>query len=412
MIFALGGKTNLGDLMKKAIRIFDLILGVICTVLFAFIIYASAVLPDNVIVYGNDYSPFSKVITYSSKSLKGYVSVDSQTAEPVKEDLKLLGVVPIKQVSVTAKSVQSVDVSGEVFGIKLYTDGVIVVGIQSVETDGGKRTPASEAGIEAGDIIVAIDGVKVYTSNEVQAILNNNNGNDFDIQIKRGDRYRNYTLTPVYSQREGCYKAGMWVRDSTAGIGTMTFYDEQSGKFGALGHQINDVDTNELMPLLEGEAVQARVTGVERSSKGTAGSLECEFTSKSLGRLVANTECGIFGEYNSISEYAKPYPVASAQQVKRGRATMLSTVDGAICEYEVEITHISYSESSMEKNIVLKITDESLLEKTGGIVQGMSGSPIIQNGRLVGALTHVIVNNPEKGYAVFAQTMLEQCEKQ
>lgn len=397
--------------MKKAIRIFDTILAGICTLLFAFIIYANAVLPDNVVVYGDEAPPFSGVITYASKSLRGYVSVDSQSAEPVKEDLKLLGIVPIKEVSISQKQERDVYVSGEVFGIKLYTDGVIVVGTQSIETDDGKRNPTQEAGIEVGDIIISIDGVKVYTSDEVQAILNNNMGASFDVEIKRGDRYKNYKLTPIYSPREGCYKAGMWVRDSTAGIGTLTFYDSISGKFGALGHQINDVDTNEIMPLLEGEAVRAGIKEVQRAAKGTAGSLECDFSDKTIGRLTANTRCGIFGEYTFVPEFALEYPVASAQQVKRGKATLLSTVEGnEIGEYEIEITHISYSEGNMEKNIVLKITDEELLKKTGGIVQGMSGSPIIQDGRIVGALTHVILNNPEKGYAVFAQTMVEACE--
>ena len=397
--------------MRKAIRIFDIVLTVICTILFLFIIYANWALPDRVVVYGKESPPFSRVITYSSKNLQGYVSVDSQSAEPVKEDLKLLGIVPIKEVSVTQKETQGVLVSGDVFGIKLYTDGVIVVGTQNVETADGKKNPTAEAGIEVGDIIISINKIKVYTSDEVQAILNDNNAKPFEIKIKRGDRYKTFTLTPVYCPREGCYKAGMWVRDSTAGIGTLTFYNTKSRRFAALGHQINDVDTNELMPMLEGEAVKATVKSVQKATKGTAGSLDCDFSNKTIGKLTANTKCGIFGEFSTLPDEQSQYPVASAQQVKRGKATIISTVDGdGAQEYEIEITHISYNESNMEKNIVLKITDERLLAKTGGIVQGMSGSPIIQDGRLVGALTHVILNNPEKGYAVFAQTMLEQCE--
>ena len=300
-------------------------------------------------------------------------------------------------------------VSGEVFGIKLYTDGVIVVGIQEVQTDSGKKSPSGSAGIEVGDIIVAIDGENVYTSDQVQSILGANNGGSFEVKIKRGERYRDYTVTPVYCEREGCYKTGMWVRDSTAGIGTITFYNKQSGIFAALGHQINDIDTKEIMPMLDGEAVKANVSKIEKSTRGTTGSLECDFTNQTLGKLLSNTDCGIYGAYAEISECAKEYPVAAIQEVKKGKATLISTVEkGQPKKYEIEITHIGFNENNREKNMIVKVTDKDLIDKTGGIVQGMSGSPIIQNGKLVGALTHVIVGNPQKGYAVFAQTMAEE----
>ncbi len=301
-------------------------------------------------------------------------------------------------------------VSGEVFGIKLYTDGVIVVGTQSVDTGDGERVnPTQESGIKTGDIIVSINNIRVYSSGEVTAILNDNNGEPYTVKIKRDGRYKTFRLTPAYSTREGCYKAGMWVRDSTAGIGTMTFYNEKSGVFAALGHQINDVDTNDIMPLLEGEAVSASVTKVQQGKTGTTGSLWCDFEEHTMGRLLDNTECGLYGAYNEIGEGLKEYPVASKQEVQSGSAKLISTVEGRTPEaYDIEITKISFNRSDEQKDIVFKITDKELLGKTGGIVQGMSGSPIIQNGKLVGAVTHVIVNNPEKGYAIFAQTMYEK----
>lgn len=157
-------------------------------------------------------------------------------------------------------------------------------------------------------MIISIDGEKVYTSDSVQNILNNNNGSSFDIKVKRGERYREFTLSPVYCEREGCYKAGMWVRDSTAGIGTLTYYDKDNGMFGALGHQVNDVDTNEIMPLLEGEAVSARVTDIKKASKGTTGSLECDFGDYTVGRLTANTDCGIFGAYSAVPSLQRRTP--------------------------------------------------------------------------------------------------------
>lgn len=393
--------------MKKAIRIFDVILFVICVVIFGVIIWGNAALPSGVVTYDGNSEPLAKVFTYTGKSTS--LAVDKQTATPRRENLKLFGIIPVKEVTVTEKAEQKVMVSGEVFGIKLYTDGVIVVGIQEVQTDSGKKSPSGSAGIEVGDIIVAIDGENVYTSDQVQSILGANNGGSFEVKIKRGERYRDYTVTPVYCEREGCYKAGMWVRDSTAGIGTITFYNKQSGIFAALGHQINDIDTKEIMPMLDGEAVKATVSKIEKSTRGTTGSLECDFTNQTLGKLLSNTDCGIYGAYAEISECAKEYPVAAIQEVKKGKATLISTVEkGQPKKYEIEITHIGFNENNREKNMIVKVTDKDLINKTGGIVQGMSGSPIIQNGKLVGALTHVIVGNPQKGYAVFAQTMAEE----
>lgn len=393
--------------MKKAIRIFDVILFFICVVIFGVIIWGNAALPSGVVTYNGNSEPLAKVFTYTGKSTS--LAVDKQTATPRRENLKLFGIIPVKEVTVTEKAEQKVMVSGEVFGIKLYTDGVIVVGIQEVQTDSGKKSPSGSAGIEVGDIIVAIDGENVYTSDQVQSILGANNGGSFEVKIKRGERYRDYTVTPVYCEREGCYKAGMWVRDSTAGIGTITFYNKQSGIFAALGHQINDIDTKEIMPMLDGEAVKATVSKIEKSTQGTTGSLECDFTNQTLGKLLSNTDCGIYGAYAEISECAKEYPVAAIQEVKKGKATLISTVEkGQPKKYEIEITHIGFNENNREKNMIVKVTDKDLIDKTGGIVQGMSGSPIIQNGKLVGALTHVIVGNPQKGYAVFAQTMAEE----
>lgn len=393
--------------MKKAIRIFDVILFFICVVIFGVIIWGNAALPSGVVTYDGNSEPLAKVFTYTGKSTS--LAVDKQTATPRRENLKLFGIIPVKEVTVTEKAEQKVMVSGEVFGIKLYTDGVIVVGIQEVQTDSGKKSPSGSAGIEVGDIIVAIDGENVYTSDQVQSILGANNGGSFEVKIKRGERYRDYTVTPVYCEREGCYKAGMWVRDSTAGIGTITFYNKQSGIFAALGHQINDIDTKEIMPMLDGEAVKANVSKIEKSTRGTTGSLECDFTNQTLGKLLSNTDCGIYGAYAEISECAKEYPVAAIQEVKKGKATLISTVEkGQPKKYEIEITHIGFNENNREKNMIVKVTDKDLIDKTGGIVQGMSGSPIIQNGKLVGALTHVIVGNPQKGYAVFAQTMAEE----
>ena len=394
--------------MKRFIRVFDIFLAVICAVIMGFVVYGNYAMPDKIVSYENDTTKLSSVYSYSNENVAA--SASTQAYPTSNESVKFLNIIPVKNVKVTNKHSGKVFVSGEVFGIKLYTDGVVVVGTQSVDVgEGEKVNPAEESGILTGDIIVSINNVRVFSSTEVTSVLNDNNGKPYVIKIKRDGRYKTFTLTPAYSPREGCYKAGMWVRDSTAGIGTLTFYNEESGMFASLGHQINDVDTNEILPLLEGEAVSASVTKVQQGKTGTTGSLWCDFEENTIGKLIDNTNCGLYGAYTKISDCAREYAVSSKQEVRKGSAKLISTVKGKTPEqYDIEITKISYTRGEEQKDIIFKVNDKKLLKDTGGIVQGMSGSPIIQNNKLVGAVTHVIVNNPEKGYAIFAQTMYEK----
>ena len=395
--------------MRKIIRIFDSFAALICVIIFSFVIWGSAALPDKYVSYSESLNEIKEVYSFSDNEKTQ--AVDFQNNSSRNQTLKLFNLIPVKSVAVSKSEERKVYVSGEAFGIKLYTDGVIVVGTQAVDTEGGKVNPAKEAGIEVGDIIISINNMNVFSSDEVAAILNDNNGKPYKIKLKRKGRHKTFTLKPVYSDREGCYKAGMWVRDSTAGIGTLTYYDKKTGVFGALGHQVNDVDTNEIMPMLEGEAVCAEVTKVQKASSGVTGSLVCDFKDRTMGKLIANSQGGLYGVYSYISDNAYQVPVASKQEVKIGKAQILTTVDsGKPKLYDVEITRVSYSENNQSKNIIFRIKDKELIKKTGGVVQGMSGSPVLQNGKLVGAVTHVVVNNPEKGYAVFAQSMLEKSD--
>ncbi|MCR5207951.1 MAG: SpoIVB peptidase [Eubacterium sp.] len=394
--------------MRKRIRIIDGVLALLCTVIMSFVAYGSYNLPSEIICYENDGGTISSVFSYGESPRVS--AVDSLSSSQLSKTLSAFGIFPVKEIRVKAETAPKVYVSGEVFGIKLYTDGVIVVGTQSVEAENSaKVNPAEKAGIETGDIIVSVNNIKVYSSGEVTALLNENNGESYTLRVKRGERYKTFVLTPVYSPREGCYKAGMWVRDSTAGIGTLTFYNEKYGTFASLGHQINDVDTNELMPLLEGEAVGASVDRVQKASPGATGSLWCTFEDYTIGRLLDNTPSGLYGAFVQLSDKAELRPVASKQEVHRGSAQLISTVKGSQpVAYDIEITRLTYNREAQQKDIVFRITDKKLLAETGGIVQGMSGSPIIQDGKLAGAVTHVIVSNPEKGYGIFAQTMYEK----
>ena len=393
--------------MKKIIRRIDIFFAIMVFAVFNIISAGNYILPDRINSNGDGTVNYMGIFTLDYENDE---QVDFQSSQQVSEtvsDIKLFGVIPVKSATVSYSKPQTVYVSGESFGIKLYTDGVIVVGTKDVETDNGTCNPAAEAGIEKGDIIISINDVKVTSSIQVEDIFNDNNGKAYKIKVKRNGSYKTFSLSPVYSSQAGCYKVGIWVRDSTAGIGTITFYNPENNSLGALGHPITDVDTNEIMPILNGEAVKANVTKLYKSTSGEAGSICCDFTNDIIGTLSTNSAGGIYGKYTADIDESRPYQVATAQEVEKGQAQILCTLDGSGPQlYTVEITKISYRNSD-EKNMVIKVTDDSLLNKTGGIVQGMSGSPIIQNGKLIGALTHVIVDNPEKGYGIFAETMLE-----
>lgn len=395
--------------MKKAIRIIDGIFALCLIIIYSFIVFGNIVLPDKIEAYSTKKIEYKSVYSVENNSLYQVDYQNSSKVSPVENDIKLLGIIPVKTTSIIQSKPKKVSVSGESFGIKLYTDGVIIVGIRDVETDKGKCNPAKEAGLEKGDIIIEINGKKVYSADSVTDILNDNNGNDYKITVKRNGNYKEFLLKPAYSSSQGCYKVGLWVRDSTAGVGTITYYDKSNNTVSALGHPITDVDTNEIMPILDGEAVRATVTKIYKSKAGEAGSLCCEFTNDIIGTLKKNCQSGIYGKYTCTLKNTYEYEVASPNEIVRGPVQILCTIDSGKAKfYNAQISRISYRENKKGKNMVVKITDERLLEKTGGIVQGMSGSPIIQNGKLVGALTHVIVDSPEKGYAIFAQDMVDE----
>lgn len=291
-------------------------------------------------------------------------------------------------------------------GIKLYCDGVVVVDTQNVETSGAVLNPAQKAGILKGDIIKSIDGVKVTTNSEVSKIIEDSNGKELKMQILRNGEIKNVVFSSVYSTVSGGYKAGLWIRDSSAGIGTVTFYT-QDGEFASLGHAVCDVDTGELLPISSGETTGAKITGCYKGKSGTAGELCGILESKSTGKIMVNKSIGIYGVFNEVDTTKTLYPLCRKNEVKMGAAQIVTTVEEGKQEaFNIEIERIDYI-SGENKNLVIKVTDENLIGKTGGIIQGMSGSPIIQNGKLVGAVTHVFLNDPTGGYGIFAETMFE-----
>ncbi len=324
-------------------------------------------------------------------------------------EIRLLGVFPIKEVAVRQADDMQVVLGGEVFGMKMYTDGVLVVGLTDVDTQSGNRNPAAEAGICKGDLIRSVNGKTVTTMKEVAAVVEQSEGAVLDMEIVRDGITFHARFAPALSVGEGRYKAGLWVRDSSAGIGTMTFYHPASGVFAGLGHPVCDADTGEILPIAAGEAVAARVYSVDRGVCGDAGSLCGGFAGRTFGTLRQNGEFGVYGTAENWYRSAELIEVAPRQEVVTGAAQIRCTVDDGDPQwYDVTITKVRYAGD--REDMHLTVTDEALLAATGGIVQGMSGSPIVQNGKLVGAVTHVLVDDPTKGYAIFAEDMLETAQ--
>ena len=322
--------------------------------------------------------------------------------------VKFLGTFPVKQTTMTVNQRRYVDVSGEVFGLRMYTSGVVIVSTDRVETPQGAVSPADQAGLKRGDILLEVNHRSVNSHTELSEQLSAYAGTPIPVVYERAGERRNTTFAPAYSVTKQRYMAGMWVRDSAAGIGTLTFYDPESLLFAGLGHAVCDLDTGEVLPLYNGDLVRCEITGCLKGSSGHAGELCGTFQSDPIGELYCNDAQGVYGRLYQRSAEKNRLPVALSSEVRTGKAELLATVNGNGPEYyDVEIEKLS-PEDSQFRNMVIRVTDERLLGQTGGIVQGMSGSPIVQNRMLVGAVTHVFVNEPQRGYAIFGETMLQK----
>ena len=288
-------------------------------------------------------------------------------------------------------------------GIAMSTDGALVIGLASTE-NGGAPSPAAQAGLLPGDLITAVDGEKVGSAAELRESVGEMSGESLVVSVKRGEESMELSLCP--NCENGRPELGLWLRDSVAGIGTLTFYDPQSGLYGALGHGVNDVDSGVMLPLGEGSIMSSSVSEVKKGAPGAPGELRGAIeTEKKLGEIAQNTGCGIFGQL-SAAPTGEAIPIAFSSELELGAASILSNVSGTeIEEFEVEITRV-YRGDDSGRSLMLSVKDEALLERTGGIVQGMSGSPIVQNGRLVGAVTHVLVNDPTRGFGIGIEQMI------
>ncbi len=299
---------------------------------------------------------------------------------------------------------EKVLLGGYPVGLKLYADGVIVVGTEAVDTSTGDVNTAEKAGLIIGDVIKKVNGIKVTTNGEVSQHIEKSNGNQLEFEIMRGKQLMKVNFCAEFSVSEGKYKAGLWIRDSSAGIGTVTFCT-QNGLFASLGHAVCDIDTKEVLPISQGECTNVNLTGFIKGGSGVTGELCGILEGDSTGTIYDNGDIGVYGEFNALPK-ANLIEIANTDEVETGEASIFTTLEnGAVTEYEIEIVNID-SDSPENKNLVLKVKDKNLIDKSGGIIQGMSGSPIVQNGKLVGAVTHVFLDDPTGGYGIFAETML------
>ncbi len=399
--------------MQKFIRLLALLLAMFSVVVFSLAVYAEAIIPEEITTVRERELKNLKVFQFSTEeNSKAAGAENVKRAEDNYElNVSLFKIIPLRKTHVTIGNRRYVSLGGEVIGIKIFSSGVLVISTEDIETEKGLRNPGEKAGIRSGDIIRKINGKEVNSNKDVSDICKKSGGKSMNFTIDRNGKTLTLRLQTVKEKQSGDFKAGLWVRDSTAGIGTMTFFDRETGIFASLGHAICDIDTGITLPVYEGAAVGAKILGVSRGTDTDAGELTGAFTAEKIGKLYMNCECGVYGILSEFDQNAPLIPVATIGEVKTGKAQILCSVDETGRQYyDVEITKI-IDEKSNQKNMTVKITDERLLEITGGIVQGMSGTPLIQNGMLVGAITHVFIGTPREGYAIFAQNMLSAAEQ-
>ena len=335
-----------------------------------------------------------------------------------KVKVSLLGLLPLKSVSV--KSVPSeitLYPGGQPVGVKLSTKGVLVVALSDIETVNGKTTsPGSAAGLQVGDSIIRINDENINSAEQVSKIVDLSEGKELNLTVYRKGSEITKKVKPIKSSSDNKFKMGLWIRDSTAGVGTLTFYDDTTRKFAALGHPITDADTGTILSISSGQIVSSSIVSVRKGARGNPGELKGIFVDEdiTLGDIYKNTECGIFGSSNkdlSNSKFNKPMKIGLRDEIKEGPAKIITTIDGGEPKaYDIEIQKLLQQDEPGPKSMVIKVTDKELLEKTGGIVQGMSGSPIIQNDKIVGAVTHVLINKPDVGYGIYIEWMLKDAD--
>ena len=408
--------------MKKILKMLLLVFLLLIIYIYTLVIET---IPEKLVIFEGESISMQTVLGVTIKGKENKtVEASSSTSNSVSNEVgkstlevSLFNNIPIKNVDVDVLPKIKVIPIGNIAGVKLYTSGVLVVGMSEIEgNDNKKYKPYENTGIKEGDTIIKIDEKEISSTEELVETVNASQGKNIQIKFIHEEETKECSITPVETSNHE-YKLGLWVRDSAAGVGTVTFYEPSTKNFGALGHGITDIDTNELINIASGEFVTTRILNITKGESGEPGKIQGTIENqKNIGTISKNSKFGIYGKVDNLSslniDTSKEMEVALRDEIKTGKATILCSLDNQKPqEYEIEIQKIYKDNNYDNKSMQIKITDERLLQKTGGIIQGMSGSPVIQNGKFVGAVTHVLVNNPQEGYAVFGDIMLKQAKE-
>lgn len=365
-------------------------------------------IPDEIFVYADEETDWETFFQEPLISYDETVEVSQNGSYQIR--CKWLGVLPLKTIKVHTVEKQEVLVSGSPVGIYMETKGVLVIDSGEItDREGIRRTPAEHI-IQSGDYICEIDGKVLTGKRQLMQLVRENQGEPMELQVIRHQETIKLEMTPVETE-DGSYKLGIWVRDNIQGIGTLT-YVEPNGTFGTLGHGISDADTGERLEISDGDLYRADILSIRKGTAGTPGELRGVINYREenrIGTICGNSQYGIRGqmEPGKYTESMKKIPTGLKQEIQTGKAEIRCDIGDGIREYQCEILEIDSNARDTNKCFVLRITDDDLLSRTGGIVQGMSGSPVLQNGKLIGAITHVFVNDPTKGYGIFIENMME-----
>ena len=404
--------------MKNFFKIFTIL------VLLSIFVYISSIesIPENIVIFEGERLNL-KIITGlsldNSSDYQTQLTSSNINNEKINKagssnlQLSLFGNIKIKNVNIDVIPKTKVIPIGSSIGMKLYTKGVLVVGMSQIDTDDNqKEKPYENSGIEQGDTIIEVNNNEIGNTDELIQEVNKSNGNTISIKYVRNNKTMETSITPVKSENE--YKLGLWVRDAAAGVGTLTFYEPSTNMFMSLGHGITDIDTEQIVEIANGELVTANIISINKGEKGKPGEIRGTIDNGyEIGSIYKNTNFGVYGSLknknNILIDTSKEMEVATREEIKEGEAKILCQLDNSgPKEYKIEIEKIYLSNNEDNKSMLIKITDESLIDKTGGIIQGMSGAPIMQNGKFIGAITNVLVNDPTQGYAIFGDLMIKQ----
>ena len=391
----------------------------ILIILILIIVYAYicniCMLPDNIVLMQGEFLNLNTIFGInlkSSETMQASSNLNNKIVEKTGKldlSLNLFDLFSVKDVTVNVIPNTTVIPIGKAIGMKMYTEGVLVVGMSEIE---GKK-PYEKTGIEAGDTIVEINNIKINSTDDLIECVNSSKGQEIEIKYINDNEEKVASMEPVKTS-DNEYKLGLWVRDAAAGVGTLTFFEPSTNNFASLGHGINDVDTYELINIAKGELVTTNIVDIVKGQDGTPGEIRGSIENgTTLGNISKNTSFGVYGKVSNISKLnlnqSREMEVANRSEIKTGKAEIMCELEnGKIGTYEIEIQKLYTENNENNKSMLIKVTDEELIEKTGGIIQGMSGAPIIQNGKFIGAITHVLINDSKTGYAVFADLMIKQ----